>query len=108
MNFAEITQLAKNAGANKDFSYKDWRFSDSQLYDFVKLVLATNWKPMKDAPLDGTKILLKQGEKIVIGYFWEYLSHNSNYCHKNWITGWNREFDCPESVLQPTAWMKIP
>ena len=108
MTFTDITQLATITGANQDFSYKDWRFSDSQLYNFVQSLLANRWKHISSAPIDGTRILIKHFGKVYIGYFNQYSSFDGSYTYKNWITGWNKEFNCPDLVLIPEAWAEIP
>ena len=98
--------LAKQLDIKQTMYHKEWRLTDKQLVDFANLVLASKWKSMDSAPRDGTRLLLKQDGKIYIGYFCHY---SSVYFHSydNWITGWNREYDCPELVLWPSAWMEI-
>lgn len=69
--------------------------------EFTRLESLTQWKPISEAPKDGTQILLYERDNIYIGYWYNF---------KNGIPGdglWSRDLDNDE-YNKPTHWMYLP
>lgn len=70
----------------------------------------SEWQPIETAPLDGTRILVCAGKKIVTVRFWRGKWTVYGYDEIRWL-GWltgARQWLVLGSDMPPTHWMPLP
>lgn len=69
---------------------------DSLAPRIAELEAQLEWKPIKDAPRDGTKILLFDGDTLSLGFY--------DRQNRGW---WTLSRSCPEEPVRPIKWCAI-
>jgi hypothetical protein len=67
------------------------------------------WQPIETAPKDGTRILVFDDDGEVLPTRFARWTHPfTEDALAGFVTGWNSEFNVPESWCSPTHWMPLP